>query len=328
MRKTIEFGIVITLVAVLFAAMPVSASYTFTTYDDDRSSFDAAISGLHSTELDFDELDDKAEVTDHYSDMGVVFSALPVSAEWYGVSRYYPTARSGSGSLSASNPVSYPIGVGVPWDSATYSELYVEFGAGTSFMGAYFIDNSAPITVRIFDIDDNEIGFFIISGTSESGNSGEWWGVVANERAIARMTFTATSTGDFFAIDNFVFETVITSDIDIDPDTLNLKSNGQWITCYIELEEGYDVADIDISTILLNGIVSAESEPTEIGDYDGDGIPDLMVKFDRAEVMGTLGETIDYEEGIKFYDVTITVTGELTDGTLFKGEDTVKAICK
>ncbi len=116
--------------------------------------------------------------------------------------------------------------------------------------------------------------------------------------------------------------------IDIDPDTLNQKGNGEWVTCYIELLEGYNVADIVINSILLNEVIPAEEWPWEVGDYDGDNIPDLMVKFDRAEVMNLFGESIDYEEGIKFYEVTLTVTGELTDGTMFEGEDTVKVISK
>jgi hypothetical protein len=32
----------------------------------------------------------------------------------------------------------------------------------------------------------------------------------------------------------------ITATIDIDPDVLNLKGNGKWVTAYIELPEGYD----------------------------------------------------------------------------------------
>jgi hypothetical protein len=121
---------------------------------------------------------------------------------------------------------------------------------------------------------------------------------------------------------------LISGGIDIDPDTLNQKSNGLYITCYIELESGYDVADIDVSTILLNGVVSAESSPATVDDYDLDGVPDLMVKFDRAAVQSRVGGTTDYVEGTKFYDYTITITGELTDGTLFEGEDTIKVIQK
>lgn len=104
--------------------------------------------------------------------------------------------------------------------------------------------------------------------------------------------------------------------VDIDPDTLNLKNKGRWITCYIELPQGYDVADIDVSTIKLNDSVSAELKPTSIGDYDNDGIPDLMVKFDMSAVQKIL------QPG----DNGITVTGELNDGTPFEDFDTIRVI--
>jgi hypothetical protein len=111
---------------------------------------------------------------------------------------------------------------------------------------------------------------------------------------------------------------IIPATIDIDPDTLNLKSKGKWITAYIELPEGYDVNDIDISTVLLNDAVSAESQPTEIGDYDSDSVADLMLKFDRAEV-ATLLEQAD--------EVELTVTGEVA-GTSFEGSDTIRVMSK
>jgi formylglycine-generating enzyme required for sulfatase activity len=114
-----------------------------------------------------------------------------------------------------------------------------------------------------------------------------------------------------------VSEPPLQATVDIDPDTLNLKSKGKWITCYIELPEGYDVADIDISTIMLNGQVPAESRPTGILDYDGDGIAELMVKFSRSSVQALLtpGETTE-----------LTVTGELVDGTKFEGTETIRVI--
>jgi len=110
---------------------------------------------------------------------------------------------------------------------------------------------------------------------------------------------------------------IVSATIDIDPDTLNLKSKGKWITCYIELPDSYDVADIDISTILLNNVVPAEDHPTDIGDYDNDGVYDLMVKFDRQDVIDIL------EAGD---NVEITVAGELIDGTLFEGTDYIRVI--
>lgn len=117
----------------------------------------------------------------------------------------------------------------------------------------------------------------------------------------------------------------IPATIDIDPDTLNLKSNGQWITAYIELPEGYDVANIDVNSIALTvegqDFTVDPAASTAIGDYDGDGISDLMVKFDRAAIRDHLG-VVDIDDGDKFYDITPTVTGNIA-GTPFEGSDTI-----
>lgn len=80
----------------------------------------------------------------------------------------------------------------------------------------------------------------------------------------------------------------ITATIDFDPNTLDQKSKGKWITVYIELPNGHDVKDIIISSILLEGTIPAEPWPYAIEDYDNDGIPDLKVKFNRAEVINIL----------------------------------------
>jgi len=115
--------------------------------------------------------------------------------------------------------------------------------------------------------------------------------------------------------------------IDINPDTINLKSKGKWNTAFIELPEGYNTSDIDVSTILLNGTIPVDPDaPTVIGDYDEDGIPDLMVKFDRAEVtsyiLANVNMTKLYEE--RFMTITLTITGKLNDGTVFQGSDTIR----
>jgi len=121
----------------------------------------------------------------------------------------------------------------------------------------------------------------------------------------------------------------IPATMDIDPNTLNLQSKGEWITCYIELPEGYNVSDIDIYSIRLNNTFPMSllpkppvPVPTEIGDYDNDGIPDLMVKFNRTVLTSHIYHTL----GITYGDVTLKITGNLTDGTLFEGKDTVKVI--
>ncbi len=114
--------------------------------------------------------------------------------------------------------------------------------------------------------------------------------------------------------------------IDIDPDTLNSKSNGEWITCYIELPEGHDVGDIDVFTMLLEYTIPVGPDAlSAVGDYDADGIPDLMVKFSRAEVINLIG-SMDFDDEIgRFREVTLIVSGAAS-GEAFEGSDTVKVI--
>lgn len=112
---------------------------------------------------------------------------------------------------------------------------------------------------------------------------------------------------------------ILLGSIDIKPDILNLKSKGKWITCYIELPKEYDVDNVDVSTMILNEQVPAELKFSEIGDYDGDETPDLMVKFNRSLVQQILNAGDE---------VKITVSGELNDGTPFEGSDTIRVIDK
>ena len=124
--------------------------------------------------------------------------------------------------------------------------------------------------------------------------------------------------------------------VDINPKTLNLKSNGTWITVYIELPEGYDVEDINVSTVLLENIVPAETNPKYgfaknpvIKDRDGDGIPELMVKFDRQAVIDCILPKLNHmaPPPAKNY-VDLKITGKLIDGTEFYGIGTIRVIYK
>ena len=115
---------------------------------------------------------------------------------------------------------------------------------------------------------------------------------------------------------------VVPATVDIDPDTLNLKSRGQWITAYIQLLEGHNAEDIDAATILLNDSIQPVLDPKYdfvtnpseyLVDHDEDGILERMVKFDRAGVMALLGVG----------EATLTITGEV-NGTKFEGSDSVR----
>ena len=77
-----------------------------------------------------------------------------------------------------------------------------------------------------------------------------------------------------------------------------------------------DVADIDVGTILLESLLGVQHSDIQ------DDV--LMVKFDRQDVIIYIEDIL----GITSGDVTLTVTGELTDGTPFEGSDTIRVIKK
>lgn len=98
---------------------------------------------------------------------------------------------------------------------------------------------------------------------------------------------------------------VMPATVDIDPDTLNLKSKGKWITAYIsELPDGLDVANVNIGSITLNCQVSVERAEVQ-GDV-------LMLKFDRQKVQDIVSPGDEVE---------LTIAG---DG--FSGSDTIRVI--
>jgi hypothetical protein len=104
--------------------------------------------------------------------------------------------------------------------------------------------------------------------------------------------------------------------LQFEPETLNLKNAGKYLTAYIELVDGFDPDEIDIGTVSITAdgfsMVFADTDKTDIGDYDKNGIPDLMVKFDREAVQAMLSAGL----------TEITLYGAI-NGILFQGVDTI-----
>ncbi len=111
------------------------------------------------------------------------------------------------------------------------------------------------------------------------------------------------------------------SEIDIDPDTINLGSNGKFIKAFIEVP-GYDVSGIDINTVMINKAIPAINDtkygfvkdPT-IEDRDDDDLMEYMAVFYRSDLIPIL------EVG----NNTLGVTGKI-DSDSFAGTDIVEVI--
>jgi len=112
---------------------------------------------------------------------------------------------------------------------------------------------------------------------------------------------------DEVRISNIARVPPVEATVNVDPYTLNLVSNGQWISAFITPPEGYTAEDIDILTIRLkhNDFVLT-ADWGEIQDSF------VMSKFDRVALRDYLGEA-DIDEGDKFYDITLIITGKAAE---------------
>ncbi len=168
-----------------------------------------------------------------------------------------------------------------------------------------FGDGSPPSSEVVVDHTYSSAGTYTagLTVTDQQGDSGNDTAVITVEEEQVPMTV----------------------EIDIDPDTLNLKSKGKWITVYMEIS-GANPRDIVADSVLLNDTLSPENdtkygfvtnESSFIKDNDGDGIEERMFKFDRSAVQAMVSPA---------ENVTLVVTFEMTDGSKHSGSDTIRVI--
>jgi len=100
--------------------------------------------------------------------------------------------------------------------------------------------------------------------------------------------------------------------IEISPKTLNLKSNGKWVTVIITFPEDISTDNVDIESLELE--VNGESI-SALWARAGEGV--LMIKFSRD----ALKDIIDGPG-----EVEIHISGDLVGGGSFEGSDTIRVI--
>ena len=106
--------------------------------------------------------------------------------------------------------------------------------------------------------------------------------------------------------------------LEVDPNTLNATSHGNYVTAHIELSAGHDPAQINLASLRLNSFVAASMDHWEIMDWNLNGVPDLMAKFPRDQVEQFVGEG-DH--------VLVTITGTIYDQEqAFTGTDLIRVI--
>jgi hypothetical protein len=117
-------------------------------------------------------------------------------------------------------------------------------------------------------------------------------------------------SGDKIDIGAYESQAPIPVAFEIHPETLNLGSNGQWISGIISSAGKYGISDIDTASMVLNDTIRPESVSIEDGK--------MLLKFSRSEVEEKVGTAEN--------ETVLSITGKLNNGKDFAGSDTIRII--
>ena len=174
------------------------------------------------------------------------------------------------------------------------------------------------VGVRLDGVDGFPDGLWasliIYSSLGDHGTAHSKINSLGDARICGGNTFKyCTSLGFGHSEIAYGFSLLIKATIDIVPDTF--KPEDEYITVSIEMPQGYEVGDIDFSTIMISKVGDAEvnflpeSWSLEIGDYDNDDVSDMGVKFDTTVL----------EDNLTPGEVPLTITGRFYSGISFNG---------
>jgi parallel beta-helix repeat protein len=177
----------------------------------------------------------------------------------------------------------------IAWNTNEPSDSLVKYGteSGNYTLQKYDSKTVTLHRVNLIGLLPNTTYYFAVSSTDQSDNSND----------SMEYSFITLVTAE-----------VIPANVVIKPESLNLKSKGVF-SAFIQLSEGYDVADINVSTVVCEGAQAIR------GVVDGDM---FIAKFNRQDL-------IDVPTGDA---VELTVTGELYNSTPFEGSDIIRVIEK
>ncbi|UCH88339.1 MAG: LamG domain-containing protein [Thermoplasmata archaeon] len=356
MRKTTVCGIVLVMIAMIFATVPVNVSaegacpdglVAYWKFDEGSGTIaydsigdnDGKILGATWTTgqvggalsfdgwFDYVEVPDSADldITDELTIEAWIFPVIPnpyasiivTKMTSYG---YYP--RNYQLGISGSGDRYQFCTTGCTWSKETSTQLYQWNHIATTYDGSTvsfyvngnFVESKAfyyGMAANDFSLTIGGDDYWIYNGYKGSLDEVAIWDKVLGLEEIQRHYQNGLEGKGYC-------EEFIEATVDIGPEKLNLKSKGKWVSGYIELPDGYDVNDIDVSTVKISKAgdtavdISAEGHPSSIGDNDCDGIPDLMVKFSRPELIAAM-KNHEHEP-----EIEMVIEGELDDGTEFQ----------
>jgi hypothetical protein len=109
----------------------------------------------------------------------------------------------------------------------------------------------------------------------------------------------------------------ITAAVEVTPNVLNVKSNGNWITVSIKLPDDHNTADICFGSICLDCYGKGVTlKPSDCDSQFQISNNVLKVKFDRPQISVSQGEA-----------VVLVVSGSLCTGETFEGRTLLYTKC-
>jgi hypothetical protein len=110
----------------------------------------------------------------------------------------------------------------------------------------------------------------------------------------------------------------VTAEVDVDPNSFNQGSGGNWVKGTVELPAGLSVYDVVIPTVLAQRAVPvAPGAPVAYGDENMNSLTEADYKFDRTALSAlvTPGNSVPVE-----------IIGRVADDTWFRGLDFIRVL--
>ncbi len=159
---------------------------------------------------------------------------------------------------------------------------------------------------------------------SSSGERLVAWGGLGSGpgQMIAPNDVAVDGAGNVYVVDSGnkriqKFASPLVASLHVEPRTLNTHSGGKWVVASIEPPSPYVPGDIDVGSLLLNGVAADPAAPVTVTDVDADGVLELSVRFSRAAVAATAVPGTD--------DLTLSLVGTMA-GRGFVAHDVIKVL--
>lgn len=211
------------------------------------------------------------------------------------------------------------------WNGFAPFTSYGSGGLDPHGIAAVDLDADGDLDLAVSNITSSEVTILVNDGAGVFTLDGVF-PAPPNMRRMDAADFDGDGVEDLFGgydrgVYVFLDRTAVKVDVSIHPRTLQLRSNGNWVTCFITALAPDSVTGLDASTPQIVEVNGVPVPPigiawSNVEDQDGDGqLETLMVKFNRASLAAVM------QPGMN----VMTIRGRFTDGRAFTGSDEIRA---